>query len=133
MPESIRLTAEFPVTPDELYRAWLSSAEHTAFTGSEAVIFPKVGKEYTAWDEYISGKNLELYPGRKIVQTWRTSEFNEDDPDSKVVINFEIMPGGCMLVLEHSNIPDGDGQKYADGWEEFYFEPMRVYFGEEPV
>jgi activator of HSP90 ATPase len=129
MPDSIRLTAEFPVTPDELYRAWLNTHEHTAFTGSPAEISPKIGGTFSVWDDYITGHNLELYPGRKIVQAWRTTEFAEADPDSKLTIHFEIMPGGCKLILEHNELPDGDGEKYKDGWEKYYLEPMKVYFG----
>ena len=38
----------------------------------------------TAWDGYISGRNVELIPGERIVQTWRTSEFGVSDPDSNL-------------------------------------------------
>ena len=130
MPDSIRLSAEFPVTPDEIYRAWLNSDEHTAFTGGEAFVKPKVGTTFSAWDEYITGTNLELIPGRKIVQSWRTTEFKDDDPDSRLEIRLEVIPGGCRLVILHTELPDGDGPKYEDGWEDHYFVPMRVYFGE---
>jgi activator of HSP90 ATPase len=128
MPDSIYLTVEFSVTPDELYRAWLNSDEHTAFTGSEAFVKPKVGTEFSAWEEHITGTNLELIPGRKIVQSWRTTEFNDDDPDSRLEIRFEVVPGGCKLILSHTELPDGDGPIYQDVWEDNYFVPMRVYF-----
>lgn len=131
MPENIRLSAEFPVTPDVLYRAWLNSNEHTAFTGGEAIITPKVGTTYSAWDEYITGQNLELISGRRIVQTWRTTDFPDDAPDSRLEVIFETIPGGCRLILNHSDLPDGDGEKYEADWEESYFVPMSVYFSED--
>lgn len=133
MPDSIQLSSIFPVTPDELYRAWLNSDEHTAFSGGEAEVTPKVGTEFSAWDGYITGKNLELYPGRKIIQSWRTDEFEETDADSRLEIQLEAVPGGCKLTLLHSGIPDGEGEKYAEGWEEHYFVPMRVYFSENDL
>jgi len=61
-------------SPEEVYRAFVSSKEHTEFTGSEAKCSAKVGGRFTAWDKYISGKNLELVQGKKIVQEWKTSE-----------------------------------------------------------
>lgn len=37
---------------------------NTAFTGSKATCDAGVGGEFTAWDGYISGKNLELEKGK---------------------------------------------------------------------
>jgi hypothetical protein len=28
----------------------------------------------------------------------------------------------------HSAIPEGQGDQYAKGWQDHYFEPMRAYF-----
>ena len=50
-------------------------------TGGDAEVSERVGAAYSAWDGYITGRNVELVPGRSIVQTWRTSEFADDDPD----------------------------------------------------
>jgi hypothetical protein len=55
-------------TPEEIYRAFVSSKEHAEFTGSEAKCSARVGGRFTAWDKYISGKNVELVEGKKIVQ-----------------------------------------------------------------
>src|SRR5260370_32595153 len=64
-------------SPRAIYRAFLSSKEHTRFTASEAKCSAKVGGRFTAWDKYISGKNLELVEGKKIGQEWKTSEWPE--------------------------------------------------------
>ena len=49
-------------------------------TGAAARIAGRVGAAYSAWDGYIAGKTLELAPGKRIVQSWRTTEFASDDP-----------------------------------------------------
>jgi activator of HSP90 ATPase len=120
-----------PVPPGAVYRAWMSSEGHTAMTGSRAVIDPKVGGEYTAWDGYITGKTLELDQDKRLVQTWRTSEFLDDDADSKIEVTFEAVDDGTYLTLRHSNVP-ADNRSYEEGgWQDSYFAPMSEYFQAE--
>jgi activator of HSP90 ATPase len=127
--ESLSLKITLPVKADKLYKAWLNSKEHSAFTGSDATVSEKAKAKHTAWDGYISGKNMELNPGKKIVQTWRTSEFADDAPDSILELTFEEKAGKTTLHLYHHNLQKGDAKKYTDGWKDFYFTPMKKYFG----
>jgi len=129
--DSIRLTAIIPASPERVYTAWLDSKEHTEFTGGGATIEARVGGQHTAWDGYIWGRQVELIPGRKIVQTWRTSEFPQDAKDSRLELLFERRGASgaeTTLTLIHTEIPVGQGAQYKDGWGEHYFEPMRAYF-----
>ena len=123
------LTAVIPATPSEIYKAWLSTKGHAAMTGSAAKVNGKVGGKFSAWDEYIFGTTLELTPNERILQTWRTSEFPEDAPDSRVEIIFEEAAGGTKITLAHSNMPENQVDDYRQGWEDFYFKPMKEYFG----
>jgi activator of HSP90 ATPase len=129
MAESFEISSFFPgMTAERLYGAWLDSAEHTAMTGSLAQVEPHAGGRFTAWEGYIYGKTLELQPFRLIVQAWRTTEFAEDDPDSRLEGWLEEEEGGVKLRLVHSEIPDGGGADYRQGWDEYYFAPMGEYF-----
>jgi activator of HSP90 ATPase len=123
------LTLIFPAIPDEIFDGWLSSEGHSQFTGSPANVEGNVGGKFTAWDGYIWGVTLELERSRRILQAWRTSEFPEDAPDSQVEILLEKVKGGTRLTLKHTNIPDGQAEGYKQGWEDFYFKPMREYWG----
>jgi len=126
--ESINVSARFPVTPDELFQAWLDSDQHSLFTGGRARIDPSVGGRFSAWADYISGRTLEIEPGRRIVQAWRTIEFPLEAPDSRLEARFEEENGGTRLILEHSGIPEGQADHYEEGWISTYFEPMQRYF-----
>ena len=77
------LSCALPAAPEAVYDAWLDSAAHSAMTGGEAKIRRRVGDRYSAWDGYIEGATLELVPGKRIVQFWRTSEFEASDPDDR--------------------------------------------------
>ncbi len=131
MPESILVTAVIPAPKERIYKSWLSSREHGKFTGGEARISPKKGGKFTAWDGYISGTNIELEPFDRIVQAWRTTEFSKDDPDSLIEIIFEEQKGKTKITLKHTNIPAGQGSGYKKGWKDFYFSPMKEYFGKQ--
>ena len=128
MPEKIIVSETFPVKAEQVYRAWLDSKAHAAFTGASAKVVPKVGGKFSAWDGYIGGKTLELEPNHRIVQSWRTTDFPEGAEDSMLEVVLEETKGKTKVTLAHSNIPEGQGEGYAQGWREFYFEPMKKYF-----
>jgi uncharacterized protein YndB with AHSA1/START domain len=48
------------------------------------------------------GKNLELDPGKKIVQSWRSTDFPKDAEDSLLEILLEKSGKGTKLTLTHS-------------------------------
>jgi activator of HSP90 ATPase len=132
MAESFEVSAVFPTqTPEKIYAAWLDSQSHSAMTGSPAVVDPALGGKFSAWDEYIQGQTLELEPTRRILQAWRTTEFPEDSPDSRLEILIEGVDDGVKVTLLHSEIPEGQGENFRQGWTEFYFEPMGRYFSAE--
>ena len=128
MAESLHLETELPASPERIYTAWLSGEEHGAFTGAPATCDPVVGGAFTAWDNYIDGRNLGLEPFQRIVQTWRTTEFPEGSEDSRIEVRLEAVPVGTHLTLVHTNIPDGQSAQYDTGWQDYYFKPMREYF-----
>ena len=117
-----------PAAPEVIFSAWLTSDEHTKMTGSPANVSDKVGEEFSAWDGYIQGKNLELNPATRIVQLWRTSEFEDSDPDSLLEITLEPEGRGTRITINHSDLPD-HGRQYKGGWIDAYFIPMKAHFG----
>lgn len=127
MTQSLTIHALLPVRPEILYRIWMSSQRHSEFTGSPAVIDDRVGGEFSAWNGYITGKNLALEPGHRILQSWRTTDFPEDAPNSELEILFESYTGGTVLTLYHRSLPDEQADDYRLGWEEQYLQPLKEY------
>jgi uncharacterized protein YndB with AHSA1/START domain len=125
-----RLTAVIPASARDIYDAWLDSAAHSKMTGGQAKASAELGAEITAWDGYISGRNLELTPGERIVQAWRTTKFPEDHEDSIITLTFEERDDGTLLTLSHSNVPEGHLGYEQGGWQKSYFEPMIAYFSD---
>jgi activator of HSP90 ATPase len=130
MKNKFKLIVTLHASAEEIFNAWLSSDGHSTMTGSAAKVDGKVGGAFTAWDGYIFGKTLEMESPRRIVQAWRTSEFPEGTPDSRVEILLDEARDGTKLTLIHSDMPEGQVESYKQGWEDFYFKPMKEYFGE---
>ena len=127
--ESIQVSGVIHATPESIYNAWLDSNEHSSFTGGKATVEPSIGGRFTAWDGYIQGTNLELNPGRRIVQSWRTTEFPSGSPDSRLEVLFEAAGDGTRVTLNHTEIPPGQATRYEQGWREHHLDPMARYFG----
>ena len=121
------IKTKIKATAIEIYTSWLSSVGHTKMTGGMASISDKIGDSFTAWDGYIKGKNIALEPNRMIVQSWRTSDFEEKEVDSQIEIVLNEVDGETDVTLIHTNLPES-GAHYKKGWDDHYFQPMKAYF-----
>ncbi len=121
---------DIPAEPEEVYEAFMDPTKHAEFTGDEASGSSKVGKEFHAYGGYISAKNLELEPGRKIVQEWTTSEWPEGAPPSILTITLKKAKGGTKLTMVHSKVPEEQSGDYEAGWKEHYWSKLESYFEE---
>ncbi len=121
------LKTKIDATAEQIYSAWLSSDGHTNMTGGIANVSGEIGENFTAWDGYIEGQNIELEPFNRILQSWRTSQFEKDEEDSQVEIQLSEFNGQTALTLIHTNVPES-GEHYIKGWDTSYFQPMKMYF-----
>jgi len=112
--KTIKQTISFKAKPEDVYNALMSSKLHSKFTGSKAVISNKVGGKFSAYNKYIIGTNLELVPGKKIVQSWRSSEW-EKGHISKVTFIFSKVKSGTKLSFTHADIPLNDYESIKQG------------------
>lgn len=130
MGDNIKLSVTLPTSPSIVYKAWLNSEEHTAFTNSKANIKRKVGSKFSAGDGYIEGEITQMVLSKKIVMSWRTTDFPDGSEDSTLEVNLENSGDSTKMILVHENLPEGDGKKYRKGWKDHYFSPMKEYFSQ---
>lgn len=124
----IRQTEVISASPMEVYEALMDEKKHSKFTGQKAKISTEVGGKFTAMDEYISGKNLQLVKGKKIVQEWRTTDWDKNFPPSKLTIELKKKGTGTELVMVHENVPEDDKADLTQGWIDFYWKPLKAFF-----
>lgn len=114
-------------TAKDLYDLYMNPAQHSEVTGSPAKISSREGGKYSAYDGYITGKNLQLIKDRLIVQTWRAEEWSQDDVDSTFIIN--LVPKGKDVILHavHANVPDNHAESLKKGWHDHYWVAWKKY------
>ena len=118
-----------PATPKEIYDAWLDSRLHAKMTGGHpATITAVQGERFAVWWGFITGKNIVLEPGKRIVQSWRTTQFEESDPDSQIDVLLEMVAGGTRVTIHHTNVPDRLTNYRDGGWQRDYFDLMKSFF-----
>lgn len=123
--KTIRQTVTIKARPLDVYEALMDSRRHSAFTGSTARISPRVGGRFTAYDGYAEGRNLELIPGRKIVQSWRASDWPEGHY-STATFALARAGTGTKLTFSQTGVPDDQVAAIRQGWIEFYWKPLNV-------
>lgn len=125
MSKPIQQTVTFKASPHEVYEALMDSAKHSTFSGGVAEISREVGGEFSAYDGYITGKNIKLLPDREIVQSWRAVDWPEDHLST---ITFALLPipDGTRLNFTHVDVPEGTEAEFEQGWIDNYWTPMKA-------
>ena len=103
--KTIRQTVHISAKPQEVYEVFVDAKKHGELTG----------------------ENMELVKGKKIVQKWRGNDWPEGN-FSDLTITLEVARGGTKLTLTQENIPDDKADEIDDGWYEYYWKPMNEYF-----
>jgi activator of HSP90 ATPase len=125
--KTINQTITFNAPPQDIYEYIINGRKLTKITGGKATNTEKVGGKFSAWDDYIQGKNVELVPGKKIVQKWTCADFPEGHMTD---VKIELKKKGekqTELVFTQENVPDDFYDDISAGWHEFYWEPIKDY------
>ena len=126
--KSIRQTVNLSVDPKLVFDTLMDSRKHTAFTGDTARISRKVGGKFSAYGGYCYGVNLKLVKNKKIVQTWRASDW-QDGHFSKASFDLRKTKSGTKLTFKQTGVPANQLKSVKQGWIEFYWEPLKKMLG----
>src|SRR3989338_2069202 len=101
--KTIKQSVTFKTTPHAVYEMLMDSDKHSQLTGGEAKISREIGGTFTAFDGYSEGTNLELIPDKKIVQTWRASDWPEGHY-SRVTFLLKEVDAGTRLTFTQTGV-----------------------------
>ncbi|MEI6575891.1 MAG: SRPBCC domain-containing protein [Bacteroidota bacterium] len=123
--KTIHQLVSFNAPPLEVYELLMDAAKHSELTGSEVLMSTKIKGDFEVFDGYCRGYNIELEPGKKIVQAWH---FNEDgwpvDHFSICTFLFDSIEHGTQLEFTQTDVPSEFVDALTQGWIGFYWEPM---------
>lgn len=81
------------------------------------------GTDFSMWGGEIWGKNLDVVPEKRLVQEWHTKD---SEGVTKVTISLDETDGETKVSLVHENIEGESAYKdFAEGWDEYFFGPMK--------
>lgn len=66
--------------------------------------------------------------GKRVIQELKLTDFPEDSPLSQLELTSCDVPKGTEIKMLHSNVSKDQEDETADGWTEFYWEPLKKYF-----
>lgn len=130
----IHQEVSFVAAPERVYHLLTGSAEFAAATERPAEIDATEGGVFSIFGGYIQGRQIELVPGKRIIQTWRGVDWA---PGAHSLVRFALTPegNGTRLVVDHEAYPEGPSPMYptwhehlSTNWPVFYFEPIAKYF-----
>jgi uncharacterized protein YndB with AHSA1/START domain len=125
--KTLHQTVTFKASPKQVYEMLMDSRKHRSLSGMPAKISRRVGGKFTAWGTHISGFNLALLSGSKIVQAWRATGWW---PDHYSIAIFDIrkVPSGSRLEFTQIGVPPNRYSGHYRGWIEAYWTPMKEIF-----
>ena len=113
-------------TPHDIYEAFMDSKKHSKYTEGKAKVSREVGGSFSVFEGAINGENVELVQDKKIVQTWRSEGENwSKGYYSTITFIFEPVDQGTLIKFTHVDIPEGAYESVKEGWETYYWKPLK--------
>ena len=100
MCKTIKQKVKFRLPPEQIYQLLSDSKLHSDLTGEKAVISKDVGGPFSTHNGHTSGVNVELVPGKRLVQAWRTVDFPIGAFSMASFVLTGTSDGGTQLVLK---------------------------------
>ena len=109
--------------PARIYEALVDSKRFGELTGAPASGDSTEGAAFSAFGGHITGRHVELVPGKRVVQAWRAKTWPEG---LYSIVRFELRADGrgTKLVFDHDGFPEDMADHLAKGWQANYWEKL---------
>lgn len=114
-------------TGDVLYNLYMDRKLHSKVIDGPVKIKKKEGTSFSAYGDYITGKTLQLIPGKLIVQSWWASDWDLSETISTFILLFKQKGNDAVEYMTHANVPDANYESLKEGWNLYYWKPWKVY------
>ena len=126
MCKTIKHKVRFKASPETIYDLLADSRKRTEVTGRKAVMSDKVGGKFSTDAGQVTGVNVDLVPGRRLVQAWRRKDFPEGIYSMAAITLDPIPGGGTELVLTHRGVPKHLLDDTEEYWRHVHWAPMKA-------
>ena len=110
---------------DQVWEALTNSKVIEEWTGSSAEFDPNINGEFKLWGGDIHGFNTKVSEPTVLEEDWYSND--EEDPHHCYKVRFTLseVSGQTTIKLIHADVPDNKFKDYADGWRDYYFNPLK--------
>ena len=126
MCKTIKHRVRFKIPPKSVYDLLADSCKRTEVTGREALMSDEVGGTFSTDAGEVTGVNVDLVPGQRLVQAWRRGDFPEGIYSMAAITLASTPSGGTELVLTHRGVPKHLLDDTEEYWRHVYWAPMRT-------
>ncbi|KAG9134974.1 hypothetical protein Leryth_001256 [Lithospermum erythrorhizon] len=134
--KTITMTERFSCRSGDMFEILMDENRWKGFTQSNARISKEVGGEFSIFDGSVTGTNVELQPGKLIVQKWRFGSWPDGVHSTWLVVIDEPETGVTIIKLTHTDVPEEDRlgnstvvENTERGWRDLIFQRIRAVFG----
>ena len=113
--------------PQPKVATYTDPAKHAAITGAPVAIGVQPGSPFQAFNGALTGATLQITPQRLVIQSWRSTKFNDEERDSTLILAFTPEGTNGRIDLLHLDLPALNYQSVVEGWETHYWGPWRRY------
>ena len=127
MTKPIHQEVTIPASAKKVYDALTNAKTFSALSGgAPAEIDATAGGSFSLFGGQIGGRNIELVPGKRVVQAWRAGNWAEGVYS---VARFELTEegGATRIVFDQAGFPDAARPQLEGGWAKMYWEPLTSY------
>jgi uncharacterized protein YndB with AHSA1/START domain len=123
---SIHQEVTIDASPAAVYGVLTTSDDFAKMTGGRAAnIAKEAGGAVSLFGGDIEARNVELTPGKRVVQAWRSKAWPEGVYS---IVRFELAPAGkgTKLTFDQAGHPKDAQPMLEGGWSKMYWEPMQA-------
>jgi activator of HSP90 ATPase len=138
--EAIHQETTYKAPPSRVYEALTDAAQFQKvelasgamkaeeLNAAPAQISSEPGGAFSLFGGYITGRQIELVPGKRIVQAWRAGSW---PAGWYSIAHFELVADGAgtQIIFDHVGFPAGAADSLASGWQAHYWDGLTKFFG----
>jgi len=121
-----KITKEYQIRApiEKVWQALVSPEKINKWGAGKAKMSEKEGEEFSLWSGDIHGKNVEVVPGKKLIQEWYGGDWPKP---SKAIFTLTEREGKTILKLEHTGVPEKEHDAIDQGWDDYYLGPIKKF------
>ncbi len=121
--KNIHQTYTIGANTEAVWQALTNPKTIEQWGGGPAKMEPTVGTEFSLWGGEIYGKNITVEAPYTLIQEWYGGTW---DKPSIVTFSLTAKSGKTVLDLHQTVVPQDEVDDIADGWKQYYFDPIKA-------